>query len=98
MPTTNRDTIGAAIMAALADLAPDGELIRFRDVERRLPSGATYWSTTEALTELWERGDVECMKINGSPHVRLPDDLDRAAEAARRRAGRPRRLLTLGAA
>lgn len=99
MPTTNDrpsdDEIEGQILALVAELAPgDNDLVSWRRVRARLPRRGSQ-REAEALHRLWYRGDLVQIKIGGSPHLALADEISRAADAACARRGEPRTLLVL---
>lgn len=78
--TPRTESTAKAIVAALNELAPDGQLIRFREIRERLPAGTTPWQRLRALGVLEEREEVVLLQIRGMPHVKLSDGFDRTPD------------------
>ncbi|WAC55165.1 hypothetical protein [Gordonia sp. SL306] len=71
-------TIEQQILTELRRRDPDadGTLVRLSTVRPKITGG--YWAITEAVTELWQRGDVVLVKVGGSPLIGLADEFDKA--------------------
>ena len=95
-PKPTDHEIESAILATVADLAPDdGDMVPWSRVRARLSRTFGYWAVQESMWALWRRGDLVLIKISGSPHIGLPHECSRMADAACKKRGEPRRLLVV---
>ncbi|MDL9947763.1 hypothetical protein QSJ19_19705 [Gordonia sp. ABSL11-1] len=71
-------TIETQIMTELRRRDPDadGTLVRLATIRPTITG--SYWAVQEAVTELWQRGEIAVVKVGGSPLIRLADEFDKA--------------------
>jgi hypothetical protein len=67
------EQIEAAILA-IVNRQPDGELVRWTTIRRRVPG--TFWAKQEALLKLYDRWELNLMKIHGSPYVIKAEEVE----------------------
>ncbi|OLT47430.1 hypothetical protein BJF87_04085 [Gordonia sp. CNJ-863] len=71
-------TVETQILTELRRRDPDadGTLVRLSTVRPKITGG--YWAVQEAVTELWQRGEIAVVKVGGSPLIGLADEFDKA--------------------
>lgn len=70
MTTENRAAIEEHIVNLIRSEVDDGDFVRLSAIETEI--GGTYWRRTEIITDLWQRGVIDVVKVSGSPLVSIP--------------------------